>query len=383
MIYMDYQATTPCDPRVLEKMLPYFCEIYGNPHSSTHRYGNDAANAVEKARQQVAEIIGAKSKDIIFTSGATEANNLAIQGIAKFYHERGNQIITSDIEHPCVRETCRALAREGFDVIFIPVRENGIIDLDVLKNAITDRTILVSIMAVNNEIGTCQPINEIGKLCREKNIIFHTDAAQAVGKIPLSVENIDLMSISGHKIYGPKGIGALYMKSDSRIRLAPLFFGGNQERGMRSGTLPTPLCVGIGEACELARKEMQSEYERLVGFKDRFLKRIFAELPKVYLNGDEEQRIPGCINLSFDGVEGEGIMLGMEEVAISSGSACSSKTLEPSYVLKAISVREDLAHSSIRIGFGRFTTIEEIDYVATKIIEVVKRLRNMSPIWQD
>lgn len=384
MIYMDYQATTPCDPRVLEQMLPYFCEIYGNPHSSTHAMGEEAAAAVEKARKQVANIIGAADpKEIIFTSGATEANNLAIQGIAKFYKERGNRIITSEIEHPCVKETCRALAREGFDVVFVPVLNNGIIDLDFLKKSLTDKTILTSIMTVNNEIGTIQPVEEIGKLCREQGVIFHTDAAQAVGKIPVNTENVDLMSISGHKIYGPKGIGALYIKGKSRLRLAPLFHGGKQERGMRSGTLPTPLCVGIGAACEIAQKEMKEEYERLLKFKDYFLKKIFDNLPKVYLNGDRDKRIPGCINLSFDGVEGEGMMLGMDDICVSSGSACSSQTLEPSYVLQAISIREDLAHSSLRIGFGRFTTMEEIDYVASKIIEVVRNLRSMSPIWED
>ncbi|MBR1734167.1 MAG: IscS subfamily cysteine desulfurase [Alphaproteobacteria bacterium] len=384
MIYLDYQATTPCDQRVLDKMLPYFCEIYGNPHSSTHVMGEEAADAVEKARAQVADIISAENpKDIIFTSGATEANNLAIQGIAHFYKERGNRIITSVIEHPCVLETCKALAREGFDVVFVPVLSNGIIDLDSFKKAITSETILASIMTVNNEIGTCQPIDEIGKLCHERGIIFHTDAAQAIGKIPVNVKNIDLMSISGHKIYGPKGIGALYINGKERLRVSPLFHGGRQERGMRSGTLPTPLCVGIGAACEIAAKEMREEYTRLVAFKSYFLRQIFDNLPKVYLNGDRDKSIPGCINLSFDGVEGEGIMLGMRDICVSSGSACSSQTLEPSYVLKSLSIREDLAHSSIRIGFGRFTTQEEIEYTASKIIETVRKLRKMSPIWND
>ncbi|MBQ7673727.1 MAG: IscS subfamily cysteine desulfurase [Alphaproteobacteria bacterium] len=384
MIYLDYQATSPCDRRVLDKMLPYFCEIYGNPHSSTHAMGEEASAAVEHARAQIADIIGAEDpKEIIFTSGATEANNLAIQGIARFYKERGQRIITSVIEHPCVLETCRALKREGFDVVFVPVLSNGIIDFDYLKTSLTNDTTLVSIMSVNNEIGTCQPIDEIGKLCHERNIIFHTDAAQAIGKIPVNIENVDLMSISGHKIYGPKGIGALYIKKKSHLRLSPLFFGGKQERGMRSGTLPTPLCVGLGEACEIAKDEMNAEYIRLTEFKDYFLKKIFDELPKVYLNGDRNTRIPGCINLSFDGVEGEGIMLGMRDICVSSGSACSSQTLEPSYVLKALSIREDLAHSSLRIGFGRFTTKEEVEYAASKIIETVRKLRSMSPIWSD
>lgn len=392
MIYMDYQATTPCDPRVLECMLPYFCEIYGNPHSISHAMGEEAAAAVEKARVQVAKIINADTpKEIIFTSGATESNNLAIQGIANFYNERGNRIITSTIEHPCVRETCRALSRKGFDVVFVPVLSNGIVDMDAFREALTDQTILVSIMAVNNEIGTVQPIEEIGQLCRERGIIFHTDAAQAVGKIPVDAKHADLMSISGHKIYGPKGIGALYVANKIRdksgkssyLRLSPLFFGGNQERGMRSGTLPTPLCVGIGAACEIAQKEMAEESQRLTGFKNRFLKKIFDNVSEVYLNGDLKNSIPGCINLSFEAVEGEGMMLGMEDVCVSSGSACSSQLLEPSHVLRAISVREDLAHCSLRIGFGRFTTQKEVDFVAAKLIEVVNNLRRMSPIWDE
>lgn len=390
-IYMDYQSTTPCDPRVLEKMLPYFCEHFGNPHSS-HAMGEEAAEAVAKARAQVAAIIGAEDpSQIIFTSGATESNNLAIQGVANFYKQRGNRIIISTIEHPCVRETCKDLARKGFDVVFVPVLENGVIDLDFFKNSLTDQTLLVSIMTVNNEIGTIQPIEEISRLCREKGVIFHTDAAQAVGKIPVNAGFCDLMSISGHKIYGPKGVGALYIAStfqdkggkSSRLRITPLFFGGNQERGMRSGTLPAPLCVGMGAACEIAQQEMSEESVRLKRLKDRFLEAIFSKLPKVYLNGDRERSIPGCINLSFDGVEGEGIMLGMDDVCVSSGSACSSQILEPSYVLRAISVREDLAHSSLRIGFGRFTTEDEVDYVASRITEVVNRLRSMSPVWDE
>jgi len=381
-IYMDYQATTPCDRRVLETMLPYFCEDFGNPHSVNHKMGIDAKNAVEKARQQVAELINANNpSEIIFTSGATESNNLAIQGVARFYKERGTRIITSVTEHKCVLGTFYALKREGFDVVMLPVQKNGLIDLQVLENAIDDHTTLVSVMSVNNEIGVIQPIDEISGVCRRKNVLFHTDAAQAVGKIKVDASKVDLMSISGHKIYGPKGVGALYVRMKPRVRVNPLFFGGGQERGMRSGTLPTPLCVGLGRACEIAAREMDSESVRLTQFKDHFLKRIFAALPKVYLNGDAEQRIPGCVNLSFAGVEGEGIMLGMPEICISSGSACTSDSLEPSYVLKEISVREDLAHSSLRIGFGRFTTLEEVDYAASKIIEVVNRLRAMSPLW--
>ncbi|MCR5224676.1 MAG: IscS subfamily cysteine desulfurase [Alphaproteobacteria bacterium] len=379
---MDYQATTPCDKRVLNEMIPYFCEKFGNPHSSSHRMGTEAAKAVERARKQIAELIHADDeKSIIFTSGATESNNLAIQGIARFYKEKGNRIITSAIEHKCVLEACNYLKNEGFDVVILPVKSNGIVDIDALKEAINDKTILVSVMTVNNEIGTIQPIDEISRMCREHGVLFHTDAAQAVGKIDVDVSKVDLMSISGHKIYGPKGIGALYVRTKPRVRLTPLFQGGGQERGLRSGTLATPLCVGIGTACAIAQKEMAEERLRLLKLKDYFLNKIFDNLPKVYLNGDREQRIPGCINLSFDGIEGEGIMLGMPEICVSSGSACTSASLEPSYVLKAISVREDLAHSSLRIGFGRFTTQEEVEYAASKIIEVVNRLREMSPLW--
>lgn len=392
LVYLDYQSTTPCDPRVLQQMLPYFCEHFGNPHSSSHIMGEEAAEAVARARGQVASIIGASDpSQIIFTSGATESNNLAIQGVAKFYKSRGNRIITSAIEHPCVRETCRTLAREGFDVVFVPVLSNGIIDLDFLEKSLTDQTLLVSIMSVNNEIGTIQPVEEISSLCRKHGVIFHTDAAQAVGKIPVDAGLCDLMSISGHKIYGPKGIGALYVASTfqdrggkaSRLRISPLFYGGNQERGMRSGTLPTPLCVGIGASCEIAQAEMSEESSRLKELKAHFLETIFNNLPKVYLNGDLERSIPGCVNLSFDGVEGEGIMLGMDDICVSSGSACSSQILEPSQVLKALSVREDLAHSSLRIGFGRFTTLDEVDYAASRLIDTVKRLRGMSPVWSE
>jgi cysteine desulfurase len=380
---MDYQATTPCDKRVLEEMLPYFCDHFGNPHSISHAMGAQAKEAVEKARSQVSDLIGAADpKEIIFTSGATESNNLAIQGVAHFYKEKGNRIITSEIEHKCVLEAFQAMEREGFDVIRIPVLKNGIIDLQILEEAVNERTILVSVMTVNNEIGTIQPIDEISEICRKKSALFHTDAAQAVGKIKVDASKVDLMSISGHKIYGPKGVGALYVRLKPRVRLSPIFFGGGQERGMRSGTLPTPLCVGLGRACEIARQEMDSENVRLVELKSYFLKKIFDSLEKVYLNGDTEHGIPGCINLSFDGIEGESIMLGMPEVCVSSGSACTSDSLEPSYVLKAISVREDLAHSSLRIGFGRFTTFEEVEYASSKMIEVVNRLRSMSPLWQ-
>lgn len=382
LVYMDYQATTPCDRRVLEKMLPYFCENFGNPHSISHTYGRIANDAIEIARKQIADLIhAADGKEIIFTSGATESNNIAIQGVARFYAEKGKRIITSTIEHKCVMETFATLRREGFDVVFIPVLKNGIIDIDALKNAINDKTTLVSIMAVNNEIGVCQPIDEISKICRERGVLFHTDAAQAVGKIEVDASKVDLMSISGHKIYGPKGIGVLYVRMKPRVRLKPLFFGGGQERGIRSGTLPTALCVGMGAACEISQKEMKDESAMLTEFKNYFLKKIFDNLTKVYINGDREKSIPGCINLSFDGVEGEGIMLGMRDICISSGSACTSESLEPSHVLNALNVREDLAHSSLRIGFGRFTTLDEVEYVSSRIIDVVNRLRSMSPLW--
>lgn len=382
LVYMDYQATTPCDRRVLEKMLPYFCENFGNPHSISHTYGRIANDAIEIARKQIADLIhAADGKEIIFTSGATESNNIAIQGVARFYAEKGKRIITSAIEHKCVMETFSTLRREGFDVVFIPVLKNGIIDIDALKNAINDKTTLVSIMAVNNEIGVCQPIDEISKICRERGVLFHADAAQAVGKIEVDASKVDLMSISGHKIYGPKGIGVLYVRMKPRVRLKPLFFGGGQERGIRSGTLPTALCVGMGAACEISQKEMKDESAMLTEFKNYFLKKIFDNLTKVYINGDREKSIPGCINLSFDGVEGEGIMLGMRDICISSGSACTSESLEPSHVLNALNVREDLAHSSLRIGFGRFTTLDEVEYVSSRIIDVVNRLRSMSPLW--
>jgi cysteine desulfurase len=379
---MDYQATTPCDKRVLEDMTPYFCEDFGNPHSINHVMGLRAKEAVEKARKQVADLINADDpREILFTSGATESNNLAIQGAARFYREKGNKIITSVMEHKCVLEACRALEREGFEIVAIPVLRNGIIDLQSLEKAVDERTILVSVMSVNNEIGTIQPIDEISEICRSRGALFHTDAAQAVGKIKVDASRVDLMSISGHKIYGPKGVGALYVRLKPRVRLKPLFFGGGQERGVRSGTLATPLCVGLGKACEIARFEMETERIRLTELKNYFLKKIFDSLDKVYLNGDENRRIPGCINLSFDGIEGEGIMLGMPDICVSSGSACTSDSLEPSYVLREISIREDLAHSSLRIGLGRFTTFEEVDYASSRIVDVVNRLRAMSPIW--
>lgn len=384
-IYLDYQATTPCDPRVFEAMVPFFCERFGNPHSRNHPYGWDAEQAVEKARAQIAQLIGAEPKDIIFTSGATESNNLALKGVMSFYKDTKNHVITCVTEHKCVLDSCRALEQQGLQVTYLPVKPNGLIDLTVLDQAIHDKTALVSIMAVNNEIGVIQPLEEIGRLCRDRGVFFHTDAAQGVGKIPLDVQamNIDLLSISGHKLYGPKGIGALYVRrKPRRVRILPLISGGGQERGMRSGTLPTPLCVGLGQACALAQEEMASENQRLKALRDRFYQTIAASLSEVYVNGDLEHRIPGNINLSFAYVEGEGLMMGIKNLAVSSGSACTSASLEPSYVLRALGVHEELAHTSLRVGFGRFTTSEEVDQAAHQIITQVQRLRAMSPLWE-
>ena len=383
-IYLDYQATTPVDPRVLEAMMPYFTTKFGNAHSRSHSYGWEAEEGVEKARAQVAKLIGADEKEVIFTSGATESNNLAISGVAEFYKDRKNHIVTTVTEHKCVLDTCRHLEQKGFEVTYLPVQKNGLVDLEVLRNAITDKTVIVSIMAVNNEIGVIQPLAEIGKICREKGAFFHTDAAQAAGKIPLDVEamNIDLMSISGHKIYGPKGIGALYVRRKPRVRLVALIHGGGQERGFRSGTLPTPLCVGLGEACEIAMKEMDSETKRLKKLQDRMLKGLQAKLPEIYVNGDLEHRIPGNLNISFAYVEGESLMMGIKNLSVSSGSACTSASLEPSYVLRALGVDEELAHTSLRIGLGRFTTEHEVDTAVDELVRHVKKLRDMSPLWE-
>lgn len=383
-IYLDYQSTTPCDPRVLETMIPYFTEEFGNPHSRSHAYGWRAEEAVEVARSHVAAILNADPREVIFTSGATESNNLALKGVAQFYKDQKDHIITCVTEHKCVLDSCRHLEQDGFKITYLPVESNGLVDLDRLRDAITERTSLVSIMAVNNEIGVIQPLAEIGKICREKGVFFHTDAAQAVGKISIDVEamNIDLLSLSSHKLYGPKGVGALYVRRKPRVRLVSLINGGGQERGMRSGTLSTPLCVGLGKACEIAKQEMAAEERIVTALCKRFYERITSELEEVYLNGDFDKRIPGNLNLSFAHVEGEGLMMGIKDLAVSSGSACTSASLEPSYVLRALGVKEEMAHTSLRIGFGRFTTIEEVDYAADKIIAEVKRLREMSPLWE-
>ena len=339
---------------------------------------------MEKARGQIAKLIGADEKEVIYTSGATESNNLAIRGVAEFYKDRKNHIITTVTEHKCVLDTCRHLEQQGFEVTYLPVQQNGLLDLDVLRAAITDKTVLVSVMAVNNEIGVIQPLAEIGKICRERKVFFHTDAAQAAGKIPLDVEamNIDLMSISGHKIYGPKGIGALYVRRKPRVRLVAMIYGGGQERGFRSGTLPTPLCVGLGEACEIAMKEMGTEAKHLAKLQERMLNGLRAKLTDIVINGDLEQRIPGNLNISFAYVEGESLMMGIKNLSVSSGSACTSASLEPSYVLRALGVEEEMAHTSLRIGLGRFTTEHEVDTAVDELVRHVTKLRAMSPLWE-
>ncbi|MDZ5761842.1 Cysteine desulfurase [Candidatus Cyrtobacter comes] len=385
-IYMDYQATTPLDKRVLDDMLPYFTEKFGNPHSRSHAYGWEAEEAVEHARDEVASLINADSKDMIFTSGATESNNLAIKGIANFYKDKGKHLITVSTEHKCVLDTFRYLQQEGFEITYLSVNQYGLIDLDDLKSKIRKDTVLVSIMAVNNEIGVIQPLKEIGAMCRERGVFFHTDAAQAFGKIALDVKdmNIDLLSISGHKIYGPKGIGALYVCRKPRVRIKPIINGGGQERGMRSGTVPTPLAVGLGSASKYAKMEMYSEYERIKKLSDKFVGSILNDIPNTYLNGplSTSMRYPGCVNISFSCIEGESMIGGIKDLAVSSGSACTSSSLEPSYVLNALGVDVELAHTSIRFGIGRFTTDEEIDTAIASVKRSVLRLRELSPLWE-
>ena len=382
-IYLDYQSTTPMDPRVIDVVTQTMKEEFGNPHSRTHEFGWRAEELTEIARGQVADLIGANPKEIIFTSGATESNNMAIKGVYGFYKNSGkNHIISTLTEHKCVINSCRDLESEGAKVTFLPVQQNGLIDLKELEKAITKETCLVSIMAVNNEIGVIQPIKEIGEICRKNGVFFHTDAAQAFGKIPLNVDemNIDLMSISGHKIYGPKGIGALYVRRKPRVRLKPIISGGGQERGFRSGTLATPLVVGLGKAAEIAKEEMQKDHEHIKKLSDKFHKEIGA-IEKIYLNGDAKSRYIGNINYSFAGIEGESMIMAIKDLAVSSGSACTSSSLEPSYVLHSIGVEDDLAHTSIRFGIGRFTTEEEVDYAVKLIKEKIDKLRELSPIW--
>ncbi|MBF0182300.1 MAG: IscS subfamily cysteine desulfurase [Magnetococcales bacterium] len=383
-IYMDYQATTPVDPRVMEAMLPWFVEKFGNPASRSHAYGWEADAAVTTARKEVANIIGADPREIVFTSGATESDNLAIWGVAQFYRDKGNHIITPTTEHKAVLDTCRHLEAEGFEVTFLPVQANGLLDLATLEAAITPKTILVSVMAVNNEIGVIQPLAEIGRICRKHKVFFHCDAAQGVGKMDLDVnaQNIDLMSISAHKIYGPKGIGALYVRRQPRVRLKPIIHGGGHERGFRSGTLSTPLLVGLGEACRIAGLEMAAEHSRVLALRERLRTGILNRLTHVVVNGDVCSRVAGNLNISFQYVEGESLMMAVKEVAVSSGSACTSASLEPSYVLRALGVSEEMAHTSIRFGLGRFTTEAEVDHVIEIVTRGVNKLREMSPLWE-
>ena len=385
-IYMDNHATTPLDKRVLEAMLPYFTERFGNAASRNHSFGWEAEEAVDKARGQIAGLIHAQSKEIIFSSGATESDNLAIKGVLEFYYEKGNHIITCVTEHKAILDSCRALERGGkATVTYLPVDKYGMIDPEAVRKAITDKTVLITLMYANNEVGTIHPIAEIGKIAKEKGIVFHSDATQAVGKIPVDVEKdgIDLMSLSGHKIYGPKGIGAIYVRSKGpRVRLTPQMDGGGHERGMRSGTLNVTGIIGLGKACEIAGGEMLGENRRLHELRDKLQAGIFERLDEVYLNGHPTERLPGNLNVSFAYVEGESLLMGISDIAVSSGSACTSATLEPSYVIRALGTDEELAHSSIRFGLGRFNTEEEVDYVTARVSKEVKRLREMSPLYE-
>ena len=384
-IYFDNHATTQVDPRVVQAMLPYFTEKFGNAASRNHPFGWAGEEAVENARAQVASLIGATPKEIIFTSGATESDNLMIKGVAEMYREKGNHIITQAIEHKAVLDTCKRLEKEGFEVTYLPVGKDGRVNPEDVRKAITPKTILITIMYANNEIGVINPIQEIGKIAKEHGIFFASDGVQAVGKIPVDVQkdNIDLLAISAHKIYGPKGVGALYVRRrNPRVQLAAIIDGGGHERGMRSGTLNVPGIVGLGAACEIAQKEMAEESARLRKLRDRLKTGLEAKLDEVYINGSLEHRLPNNLNMSFAYVEGESLLMGINDIAVSSGSACTSATLEPSYVLKALGVGEDLAHTSIRFGLGRFNTEEEVDYVTEKMVQVVTKLRELSPLYE-
>ncbi len=384
-IYMDNHATTQLDPRVFDAMKPFFLEAFGNAASRNHEFGWKAEEGVDNARKQIAELIGATPKEIVFTSGATESNNLALKGIAEMYSERGNHIITQATEHKAVLDTCKRLEKEGVRVTYLPVQTNGLIDLDQLRDAITDKTILISIMYANNEIGVVQPMAEIGKIAKERGVLFHSDAVQAVGKIPVNVmaDGIDVMSLTGHKIYGPKGVGALYVRRrNPRVQITAQMDGGGHERGMRSGTLNVPGIVGLGLACELARKEMAEESKRMSFLRDKLKDRLMRDLDEVYVNGTMEHHLPNNLNISFAYVEGESLLMGINDIAVSSGSACTSATLEPSYVLKALGAGDDIAHSSIRFGLGRFNTEAEVDYVGDKVVDVVQKLRELSPLYE-
>ncbi|GAB5355130.1 hypothetical protein AAMO2058_000179700 [Amorphochlora amoebiformis] len=382
-LYLDMQATTPIDPRVLDAMMPLMTMQYGNAHSRTHHYGWEAEDLVENARKDIADLIGASPREIVFTSGATESNNMAIKGVANFYKSKKRHVLTTVTEHKCVLDSCRKLGQEGFDITYLPVQKNGIVDLELLESEIREDTALVSIMTVNNEIGVVQPIKEIGEICRKKKVFFHTDAAQAVGKIPMNVDDmkVDILSISGHKMYGPKGIGAIYVRRRPRVRMEPIINGGGQERGLRSGTLPTALCVGLGAAARVCAEEMENDSEWITYLSGRLSAGLTEQLDMVTLNGDADKRYPGNLNFSFACVEGESLLMALKQVAVSSGSACTSASLEPSYVLRALGVEDDLAHTSIRFGLGRFTTEEEVDTSVDMCVKHVKRLREMSPLW--
>ncbi len=385
-IFMDNHSTTPVDPRVLDEMLPYFRETFGNAASRSHVFGWKAEEAVDYARERIAKLIGAQSeKEIVFTSGATESDNLALKGVAEFYKDKGNHLVTSVIEHKAVLDTCKRLEKEGFEVTYLGVGKDGRVDPDDVKKAITDKTILVSIMLANNEVGTVQPLAEIGKITREKGVLLHSDAVQGVGKVPFDVQamNVDLASVTAHKIYGPKGVGALYVRrSKPRVRLVAQMDGGGHERGMRSGTLNVPGIVGFGKACDLMRLEGKAENERLLALRERLRTRIQKDLDEVYVNGSLEHRLPGNLNVSFAFVEGEGLMMSIKEVAVSSGSACTSASLEPSYVLRSMGLGDELAHSSIRFGLGRFNTEEEVDFVGDLVVRKVQKLRELSPLYE-
>ncbi len=383
-IFMDNHSTTPVDPRVLDAMLPYFREDFGNAASRNHPFGWKAEKATELAREQVGAIIGASGKEIVWTSGATESINLAIKGVAEFYHEKGNHIITGQTEHKATLDTCKRLEKQGLQVTYLPVDKEGLISPEQVAAAITDKTILVALMLANNEVGSVHPIKAIGEVVKARGVLFFVDAVQGVGKIPFDVNDckVDLAAISAHKMYGPKGVGALYVRRKPRVRLTALIDGGGHERGMRSGTLNVPGIVGFGKACELAKAEMFEEAARLTQMRDRLKDKLFAALPEIYINGSWEHRLPGNLNISFAYVEGEGLMMALKDVAVSSGSACTSASLEPSYVLRALGIGEELAHTSIRFGIGRFNTVEEIDYVADHVIKSVNRLRELSPLWE-
>ncbi len=385
-IFMDNHSTTPVDPRVLEEMIPYFTTKFGNAASRSHKFGWEAEEAVDHARERIAKLVGAKDgKEIVITSGATESDNLALKGVAEFYRDKGNHIVTTVTEHKAILDTCKRLEKQGFEVTYLGVGKDGRVDPDDVRRALTDKTILVSVMLANNEIGTVQPLEEIGRITRERGVLLHSDAVQGIGKVEFDVQkmNVDLASITAHKMYGPKGIGALYVRrSKPRVRLVAQMDGGGHERGMRSGTLAVPLIVGFGKACDIMAQEGKAESAHLLALRKRLRERIMGKLDEVYINGSMEHRLPGNLNLSFNFVEGEGLMMAIKDVAVSSGSACTSASLEPSYVLRALGVGDELAHSSIRFGLGRFNTEEEVDYVADLVVSKVTRLRELSPLWE-